>query len=334
MSLSPDLAARVRQQIEFYFSDVNLARDNFMKDRVAEDKEGFVPVSVFLTFKKIRQLVGEAFNDDAALAAALQSSTSLVVDATRKAVRRATPLPSTVPGDNETLYAKPIPADVEHDELVAFFGQWGKVEAIWRRRQASASGDQVVKPSVFVVFAKPESVAAVVAAAPRFRDTQLEVLSKIDYLRRKGALASTAAAAPSAKPTSPPMPENAAVRIDGVGNIAALSDIRSLWAIELSKAYLRYVIIADDHSFAQVIFQDTKTRELMLNDLKEKGATLNGRVPTVHNLTPEEDAAARAAAEQEIAERSTAKAAAGGRGSGRGRGGGFRGRGGKRPRDS
>lgn len=85
-------------QIEFYFSDSNLYRDNFLHDKVKANSEGFVDIALLCTFSRMQWLLSEASEsqppklpDSAAadVAAILKDSSTLVVSEDGKQVRRA-----------------------------------------------------------------------------------------------------------------------------------------------------------------------------------------------------------------------------------------------------
>lgn len=46
---------KLKEQIEFYFSDSNYAKDKFMNARAAEN-DGFIPISALLTFKRLQAM--------------------------------------------------------------------------------------------------------------------------------------------------------------------------------------------------------------------------------------------------------------------------------------
>lgn len=46
---------KIRSQVEFYFSDSNFAKDKFMQAR-SKMNDGFIPISVLLTFKRLKAL--------------------------------------------------------------------------------------------------------------------------------------------------------------------------------------------------------------------------------------------------------------------------------------
>jgi len=52
---SPDLEQKIIRQIEYYFSDVNMIRDKFLKNEITKD-DGWIPLSVLITFKRLQSL--------------------------------------------------------------------------------------------------------------------------------------------------------------------------------------------------------------------------------------------------------------------------------------
>lgn len=339
MPLSAEAKAKVVKQVEFYFSDVNLAKDTFLKTKMAENAEGFVGVGVLLTFKRLATLVESEADQTGAVVEALKDSTALVVDTAAAAVRRREALPESITTDAETIYVKPVPADSTLEELQQFFGQFGNVRAVWRRALPGAKttdGSKGLKNSVFVVFDSTATVEKLSAEAPSFKGEQLTVMPKSAYLASKAGPARPAREAQAAALKTPPMPTDASVEISGVGTFEGFKAVKSLWSADLHNG-IRYVSLNEARDAATVIFQDTATADRMSADVTDKGTTLNGKVPTFRRLSRDEDAAATAAAEKEICDRAAAKAAEGGRGRGRGRGRGGRGRGGgmrgKRQRD-
>ena len=48
--------ASIKKQIEYYMSDVNLARDRFFREQIEADKEGWVLISHFLNCNKVKSM--------------------------------------------------------------------------------------------------------------------------------------------------------------------------------------------------------------------------------------------------------------------------------------
>ncbi len=97
-----DLKGRIRQQMEFYFSDSNLSKDKFLRQEIKIAPEGYVDLNVFLKFNKIRQLTG----DLVLIAKALKKSELLEVNQEKSHVRRKSEFvePSQKKTDKKTIY--------------------------------------------------------------------------------------------------------------------------------------------------------------------------------------------------------------------------------------
>eukprot|EP00656_Telonema_subtile_P045156 TRINITY_DN51401_c0_g1_i1.p1 TRINITY_DN51401_c0_g1~~TRINITY_DN51401_c0_g1_i1.p1 ORF type:complete len:281 (-),score=49.16 TRINITY_DN51401_c0_g1_i1:121-963(-) len=76
----PDNGA-LRAQVEFYFSQSNLRRDDFLRDLIAQDKHGWVELEAIAKFNRIRQLSNQADPKSCAerLTTALADSVTLEV---------------------------------------------------------------------------------------------------------------------------------------------------------------------------------------------------------------------------------------------------------------
>ncbi|KAH9617881.1 hypothetical protein KSS87_009981 [Heliosperma pusillum] len=114
--------------VEYYFSDVNLATTDHLIKFIFKDPEGFVPVSVVASFKKIKALI----SSNSQLAAVLRNSTKLAVSEDGKKVKRLQPLTSS---DMEELQARIIvaenlPEDHCHQNLMKIFSVIGSVKSI------------------------------------------------------------------------------------------------------------------------------------------------------------------------------------------------------------
>ncbi len=52
---TPEQKDKIKKQLEYYFSDVNFARDNFLRE-TSQKNEGFIDITVLLTFNRLRTL--------------------------------------------------------------------------------------------------------------------------------------------------------------------------------------------------------------------------------------------------------------------------------------
>ena len=95
--LDDDAKAKVLRQVEFYFSDSNLPRDKFLRETVEADPDGFVGISLLITFSRVRLLLtpfGGPHNDEtiATVTELLQTSQELTVSDDKLRIRRTAEL--------------------------------------------------------------------------------------------------------------------------------------------------------------------------------------------------------------------------------------------------
>jgi hypothetical protein len=77
-----DLADQIRKQVCFYFSDSNIVRDNFLKGKVAENADGWVPLDIIASFKRMTQLSP----DIEVVVEALRTADPELIEACRRSV--------------------------------------------------------------------------------------------------------------------------------------------------------------------------------------------------------------------------------------------------------
>lgn len=65
----------IKKQVEYYFSDKNLATDQFFREKITADPEGWMDMSFIMSSNKIKKLT----NDAEVVASALESSSSVEV---------------------------------------------------------------------------------------------------------------------------------------------------------------------------------------------------------------------------------------------------------------
>lgn len=135
--LSDEACQKIVNQVEFYFSDINLATTDHLIRIMFKDPEGYVPMSVVASFKKIKALT----SNHAYVAKILQCSTKLVVSEDGRKVRRQFPLSEK---DLEELQsrivvAENLPDDHCHQNLMKIFSAVGSVKMI-RTCQPQSNG--------------------------------------------------------------------------------------------------------------------------------------------------------------------------------------------------
>ncbi|KAI6703448.1 hypothetical protein NL676_012584 [Syzygium grande] len=122
------LKRKIIRQVEYYFSDENLPTDNYMLGWIRKNKQGFVPIGIVASFRKMKKLT----LDHSVVATALKESTFLVVSPDGKKVKRLHPLPSTEALDPKlrTVLVENLPEDHSVENLKRIFIEVGKVKSI------------------------------------------------------------------------------------------------------------------------------------------------------------------------------------------------------------
>ena len=85
-----DLMSRIVAQVEFYFSDANVAKDKFLLKHIRRNKEGYVSLKLVSSFKKVKQLT----KDWRVVSHSLNKiSSKIQINDLRTKIRRVDPLP-------------------------------------------------------------------------------------------------------------------------------------------------------------------------------------------------------------------------------------------------
>ena len=147
-----DLAA-IKKQIEFYFSDSNYRRDAFLRKTAESDPEGYVPISVLITFNKLKSLT----TDSEVIVKAIQESEVVSISEDKLKLKRVSDLPVTDDSAARTLYVKGFPtddSDVNIESISSLFSAYGTILFVKMRRLA----DKTFKGSCFIEFSEIDSV--------------------------------------------------------------------------------------------------------------------------------------------------------------------------------
>lgn len=125
---SDELADKIVQQVEFYFSDANITKDAFLLKHVKRNKEGYVSLKLISSFKRVKHIT----KDWRVVAHALKRSNKLEINEAGTKLRRLEPLPKydeTTP--SRTVVAVHMPIDKPTIENVAeLFKNCGEIALI------------------------------------------------------------------------------------------------------------------------------------------------------------------------------------------------------------
>ena len=48
--------AEIKKQVEYYMGDLNLSKDDFFRDLIQKDKDGYLPFSAILKCNKVKKM--------------------------------------------------------------------------------------------------------------------------------------------------------------------------------------------------------------------------------------------------------------------------------------
>lgn len=157
--LDNDLA-KVANQLEYYFSDVNIVNDKFLLDEFKKD-DGWIKLTTLLTFQRLKSLT----EDPEKLANSLENHGTegfLELSSCKSKVKRKKPLPDIDQFKKElqarTLHISGFPLDSTFDDLHRFCVKYGEVESVSMRRHFKT---RAFKGCIMAVFKKQEDAKKV-----------------------------------------------------------------------------------------------------------------------------------------------------------------------------
>ncbi|XP_042496082.1 la protein 1-like [Macadamia integrifolia] len=190
-SLNEETAKKVLRQVEFYFSDSNLPRDNFLKKSINESEDGMVSLALICSFSRMKSHLnlGDAKLEDVsedvvkAVAEVLRKSASLKISEDGKKVGRSTELakPEEVMEqvDIRTIAAGPLEYNVKLEDVESFFSQYGKVNSV--RLPRRVSDKRFFCGSALIEFSTEEDAENVLRKELVYAGAELELKPKKDF---------------------------------------------------------------------------------------------------------------------------------------------------------
>nr|GEW79369.1 la-related protein 6C [Tanacetum cinerariifolium] len=126
--LTEDLQQKIIKQVEYQFSGLSLLANESLVKHISKDPQGYVPISVIASMKKIKSCI----TNNQLLAQALCSSSKLVVSSDGKKVRRKYPFTEKDKEElqSRTVVAENLPEDHSHQNLEKIFSVVKSVKAI------------------------------------------------------------------------------------------------------------------------------------------------------------------------------------------------------------
>ncbi|XP_034298192.1 la-related protein 7 isoform X1 [Pantherophis guttatus] len=114
----------IAKQVDFWFGDVNLHKDKFLREQIEKSRDGYVDISLLISFNKMKKLT----TDRKLIARAVKGSSVVELDLEGIRIRRRQPLgdqPKDV--DSRTVYVELLPKNVNHSWIERVFGKCGNV---------------------------------------------------------------------------------------------------------------------------------------------------------------------------------------------------------------
>eukprot|EP01104_Vermistella_antarctica_P001211 TRINITY_DN11270_c0_g1_i1.p1 TRINITY_DN11270_c0_g1~~TRINITY_DN11270_c0_g1_i1.p1 ORF type:complete len:389 (-),score=151.57 TRINITY_DN11270_c0_g1_i1:78-1244(-) len=178
---------KIKTQVEFYFGDSNLRRDNFLSTKIAEGENGFVAITVLTTFNRLKVLS----EDIPTIASALKDSEVVEVSEDGTKVRRkgeVTEL-SKEEGLSRSIYMKgfkPATNDCTIEHVKELLAGNGEVVSVRLRR---IKKNRIFKGSCFVEFKTAEEATAAtkLSITSPFSRGPLRIIMKEEYIKEKDA---------------------------------------------------------------------------------------------------------------------------------------------------
>lgn len=282
-SVDQSLLDRIRDQVEFYFSDSNILFDNHLRTKMSEHPEGFVSLEHIASFKRMQALT----SDLEVVLRAIEKSEELVLSEDRTMVRRKNPLPEKNTTMERSIYAKGFPADSTLDGLIEFWKQYGNIRCVRMRRVKGE--EQLFKGSVFVEFATEEEAKAATEKEIKFGEETLLIKSKQAYLndkRQERKARRNASKGEEDEKEESSFKEGLILKLEGLGEETTREIIKAnLGEIGI----ISFVDFSKGQDSGYVRFDDQESTKSALEAIKEKQLDFGGKVPEASIVEGEEE---------------------------------------------
>ncbi|KAJ6862438.1 la protein 1-like [Populus alba x Populus x berolinensis] len=190
-SLDEETTKEVLRQVEYYFSDSNIPRDNFLRNIIESSEDGMASLALICSFKKMKghlklmDVKPEEIPEVTvqAVAETLRKSTSLKVSEDGKKVGRIAgilkPDEAIEQLDVRTIAASPLKYNVKREELELFFGQHAKVTSV--RMPRHVGDKRVFCGTALIEFSLEEEAEKILKQSLVFEGAELELKPKREF---------------------------------------------------------------------------------------------------------------------------------------------------------
>ncbi|KAH9393521.1 hypothetical protein TYRP_021656, partial [Tyrophagus putrescentiae] len=263
-----EMEQKITAQVEYYFDDLNLKQDKFMKYHMSQD-DGWFPVEKLMTFNRLKKLT----TDQEQVIKCIKSSTSGLVELNEEAtkLRRTKAMPELSDEyfkelNLRTLHLKGFPKDSILDDIMAFCVKFGKVQSVQMRR--NYKGKNEFKGCIMVTYVEKEDADKMLEQELKYNDTVLLKENKEQYHKRKNEFYESLKQKKAEKGNNVDVvkTKGAILKISGIDQETKFADIKE----ELSKhTKVAFVSNVNGQSECTVRFAEENGAKEALKKLKE-----------------------------------------------------------------
>uniref|UniRef100_A0A1J3EWW1 La protein 2 n=2 Tax=Noccaea caerulescens TaxID=107243 RepID=A0A1J3EWW1_NOCCA len=190
-SFNDETANKLRTQVEFYFSDSNLPRDDFLNKEVRKSIDGLVSLALVCSFSRMRNLLGLGNmrrGDIPArivdgVANLLRTSHFLKVSDDGQRIGRATKLskPKEVLEQvhRRTIAASPFEYSTKMEDVSSFFSHYAKVNSV--RLPHHIADKRLFSGTALVEFSSEQDTLDVLSRSLVYSGAHLVLIPKSDF---------------------------------------------------------------------------------------------------------------------------------------------------------
>lgn len=263
------------KQVEFYFSDANLPRDRFLQEELKKNEEGWIPISVIGSFKRMQALS----TDISVISEAIKASSLVEVSADGLSVRRSVALPEESADSMKiSVVVRGFSPESTLEELESFFATVSESVAAIRLRRNPLT--KSFKGSVYLHLKSEEEAARVAEMKTlTFGDLNLEILTMTAFMEEQNAkqlARSNKKSEEAAEEAVPLTLEDVKQMVLTVTGCPTDMDHRLLRTALSSKGPIAFVENVTSEGFSVVRFKEPVASSLIASITAEGGITMPG----------------------------------------------------------
>lgn len=197
---------QLRDQLNFYFGDSNLVKDNFLRQKLTENTQ--VPLTLFQSFNRVKTIFGEEKDDSVQsdlMQQAVRKSNMLKLSKCGKLLKRRLPFDlkrvDLASMDKNTVYVENFPDSLLLQDIAKIFSRAGEIRNITLpkfQRAAKSQNDEamvdtdesesLLKGFCFIEFSSQEGALKAIETFNNCIPEELTNAEHKNYVRVEGNL--------------------------------------------------------------------------------------------------------------------------------------------------